>query len=196
MCNGTSLCMHFDYDIGADKFPTGGKYEQYEDCFLDFMMQSKEVDEYYAKSSPAAYADYKRELDSAYTPNQIHAVLAYAFNLWVGRECDTFVTNATVGSIIATLDSGKCVTSSATFPYTYLSGRVGTIGHINVLVGYERSDLTNEVTQLIVDDPHGSVYQNFKAGTGNSVLMPFADFIKWYKPLGNANVKFAHFLRW
>jgi hypothetical protein len=190
MCNGTSLCFQHYYDVGDD-FPKG-KWTQWEDNYLEFLMSSREVMEFYRKVSPQWAAEFERGDSAAYGPNMIHAVLEYSFNLWFNKRVIEFTTAAPISKILSTITGGRTVTSSATFPYKTAAGALTTLGHINVLVGLETND-DESVKSIIADDPYGNVYKNFRADTGDNVVMTYADFIKWYKPTNDTSVKFAYF---
>jgi hypothetical protein len=213
MCNVTAYCEAAE--INNFRFP-GGSFKQPEDNFCDFLFNSKEVMAYYKQKMPAMYDAFERGDKNAYSPNEVHTVLAYAFNKWMGcsdtKPIATFKDNAQILDILSEIiEKDSAVVMSGTFPYKYNNGTVGTIGHINVLVGLEYSKELleknnintkglNSVTSLkkvrptnfIFDDPYGNLYKNFEPGTGNDVKIPYADFIKYYKPLNDINTKYAH----
>lgn len=214
MCNGTSLCQTGDYN--GIIFPDG-KFDQPEDNFLDFVMTDPRVDAYYAKAMPVLYKDYKTNKSHInangkivldyYTPNEVHPVLAYAFNLWVGFEADKFVENAKIFDIVNELLEGRsCV----------ISGVFNGLNHIVSLVGCEwtfKEDQTgkqvyslikqitdNKIlpTKFIIDDPYGkwNAPNGYKSGqSGNDAELTLSEFIKMIKPTGNANIKYCHFVR-
>jgi hypothetical protein len=212
MCNVTAYCEAAE--INGFIFPKGS-FEQPEDNFCSFLFNSNEVMAYYKQKMPAMYDAFERGDKDAYTPNEIHAVLAYAFNKWMGcsdtKPIATFRDNALILDILSEIIDDRAVVMSGTFPYKYNNGTLGTIGHINVLVGLEYSKDTldknrinikglNSVSSLkkikptnfIFDDPYGNLYKNFESGTGNDVKIPYTDFIKYYKPLNDVNIKYAH----
>jgi hypothetical protein len=199
MCNGTSLCMQYKYNYtdanGCWKqgygFPTG-RFEQPEDNFVAFIYETPECIEYYKKISPQYYAEWEAGKSTAYNPNEIHDVLRFSFNKWVGKDIDKFKVDWSITDIFNELKAGRTVTCSGAFPYKNVAGKQTTLNHINVLVGYEEVD--GEIARLLVDDPYGSVHQNFAAGTGDNVIITVAEFAKWYKPVGNAAAKFAHIM--
>jgi hypothetical protein len=214
MCNVTAYCEAAE--INGFSFPAG-EYDQPEDNLAKFIHTNPDVLNYYKRKMPAMYDAFERGDRNCYPPNQIHAVLCYGFNKWMGcideKPIATFRDNVPILTImneIVVRDSA--VVMSGTFPYKYVNGSNGTIGHINVLVGlkYTRDILKKldinikdttviqnigkllNPTSLIFDDPFGSMYQNFQAGTGNDVEVLFSDFIKYYKPLTDINIKYAH----
>jgi hypothetical protein len=217
--DGLSMCNVTAYaeaaEINKFTFP-GGRYLQPEDNLGEFILTNKDVLAYYKRKMPAMYDAFERGDDGAYNPNEVHAVLAYGFNKWMGCSDDkpiaTFYDNAPITTILAKIiDDDSAVVMSGTFPYKYASGKIGTLGHINVLVGLQYSKtvldtfkITTDVssiannikkvtpTYLIFDDPYGNYSKNFQSGTGNDVSMPYSDFIKLYKPLNDKTIKFAH----
>jgi len=202
MCNVTSMVMALHY-IGF-KFPNG-KFTQPEDNLCEFIFTSKEVDDYYKKVMPAMWEQFNKGDTNAYCPNLIHAVLAYATNLWMGTSCVTFKDAALITDIIKEIvEFNRPVVMSGTFPYKYANGNMGTIGHINVLVGciFNEND-ENFINQpsvkpetFIVDDPYGNWKQNFAANSsGNDTLFSYAEFIKYYKTLNDTQRKFAHIFK-
>ena len=200
MCNVTSMVMALDYlDY---KFPSG-KYSQPEDNLCDFMFTSKEVDDFYKLKMPAMWEQFNRGDSNAYCPNLVHIVLAYATNLWMGTNCVTFHDAYTINDIIREITiNQRPVVMSGTFPYKYANGTVGTIGHINCLVGarYNEADfaerkLAQPPVDFIVDDPYGNWKQNFIAGTGNDTIFTYNEFVKYYKTLNNGNHKMAHIFK-
>lgn len=208
MCNGTSEVMAADYD--GWKFPDG-KFEQPEDNFLDFMMSSKEVDDYYRTAMPTLYADYKKEIlnekgkPAYYTPNEVHKVLAFAFNKWMGSEVVTFKENVAIIDLIKELVEGRaCV----------LSGKFNKLNHIVCLVGAKWKVTKEDATpaqlnalieqiveqgkmpdSFIIDDPYGDYHTDYMVAKGNDIEVPFADFIHIFKPIDNASVKMAHIFK-
>ena len=200
MCNVTSMVMALDY-LGY-KFPTG-KYKQPEDNLCDFMFTSTAVDDYYKRVMPAMWEQYNRGDTNAYCPNLIHAVLAYATNLWLGcTNAVTFKDSCLITDIIKEItEYNRPVVMSGTFPYKYLNGTSGTIGHINCLVGLIFDESEFKSTQnpkpefFIVDDPYGDWKQNFKAETGDNTVFSYNEFIQYYKTLNDTKYKMAHIFK-
>lgn len=198
MCNLTSMCMAADY-MGYN-FPDG-KYDQPEDNAADFTMKSPEVDAYYKAKMPAMYADYKAGKEGCYTPNEIHAVLSYAMNLWMGCQMTQFIDNMPIKDMLTklTYDNEPMV----------ISGKFDKLSHIVVLVGaiyknnlgtvnptleqaYESIKI-NKPLYMIYDDPWGCTY-NYADTTkkGNDVIIPYKKFISDIKPFNNETIKWAH----
>jgi hypothetical protein len=209
MCNVTSVIMALQY--AGFKFPSG-PYKQPEDNLCKFLFENQEVLDYYKKAMPAMYAQFEKGDSNAYCPNLVHAVLAFGTNKWLGTTALTFKDNIKITDLFKEIVvDNKPVVLSGTFPYKYLSGKIDSIGHINVLVGvvydvlqlqkYQINvSIPSEIervldvipTHVIIDDPYGNYALNFKADTGNDVVMPFADFIRCYRPCGDVTVKWGH----
>jgi hypothetical protein len=206
-CNVTSMVMALDY--AGFRFPSGD-FKQPENNLCKFIFESPEVLEYYKKIMPELYKQFIDGNENATSPNMVHAVLAYATNLWLGAsKAVEFKTNLTIKEIFSEIAiNQKPVVMSGTFPYTYLNGRIGTIGHINVLVGLVynlktmkgTSKLEEEVlnytpTKVIIDDPYGDYANNFAPTSNrNNIIMPYSDFIKYYKPLNDPRIKWGHII--
>jgi hypothetical protein len=212
MCNVTSMAMALDY---ADyQFPPG-QYKQPEDNLCKFIMENKDVLDYYKKKMPVMYDFFEKGDAEGICPVEVHIVLAYGTNKWLGTSSSvTFREDIKISELLSEIIvKSKPVVMSGTFPYKNASGSQGTIGHINVLVGVkytleqlEKAKISkNNPAQLeqlmgilpskwIFDDPYGSMHQNFTAGTGNDVEVTTEDFIRYYKPLNSVNVKMGHII--
>lgn len=207
MCNVTSLCQSLSYNGWS--FPEGS-YEQPEDNLAEFALTNADVDAYYKKIQPAMYKDWKEGKEGSYPPNEIHAVLAKACNLWLGSEADTFKENARVEDIVNELIEGRSCVVSGRFP----TKNSGHLNHIVSLVGAEwqfTSSVTKQEavskikaektlpTSFIIDDTYG--FWNTNLGyyeynkKGDDVLMSYQDFIDIMKPVKNSFVKYCHFLK-
>lgn len=202
MCNVTSIVMAAEYN--GWNFPKGD-FHQPEDNFAEFIMKSEEVAQYYKTTMPSMYADWKAGRGNYYTPNEVHAVLAYAFNQWVGcSKADTFKDNVTIDELIDHLLNDKALV---------ISGRFCGLGHIVTLVGVEYDifnvDSVRNVesalqfikenkirpTNWIIDDPYGDYHTNYNPSSkGNDIKIPHKDFIKMIKPENNEVVKWAHII--
>lgn len=207
MCNVTSIVMAAEYN--GWKLPKG-KFAQPEDNFADFLMNSVDVDLFYKTKMPSLYADYKAEKrddkgrPAYYTPNEIHAVLAHAFNLWIGcSTADTFRDYVKLDEIIDLLLQNRALV---------ISGNFNDLGHIVTLVGCEytvaHSDVFNVESALkfikdnnirpdnwIIDDPYGNYKLGYPANaSGNDIRVPHADFVKIIKPCGDNLAKWAHII--
>lgn len=197
MCNVTSLCMAATYNgIPEEKMPKG-RFSQPEDNLCEFICTNKEVLDYYAKVNKAWYDQWESGDPSSYNPNEVHAVLAFGFNKWIGKNVDKFFENLDLRSYISFLYNGLSMPTSMTF---------GKLGHIICVVGMEYegcekiienyiNGYTNNFPsdmKIIFDDPYGRC-TNFDTGvytteSGNDRVMTIDQFIKYSKPLNTKNV--------
>lgn len=194
MCNVTSYCMAYSYTGAA--FPkTSKKYTQEEDQFIEFLRNSKEVNDYYKNLQPSYYKAWKNNEKDNYPPEQIHDVLNYAFNLWVGWRAASLHLKAEVNSMIKFImeDNRPMV----------LSGKFGRLNHIVCLVGLVadkeilehlgEKNLIKYVKKFIIDDPYGDFRDGYKTTRGNDVEMTSEDFVHIFKPVDDINFKICHF---
>ena len=149
------------------------------------------------------FKEFKMGTKGCYTPNEVHSVLAYAFNRWIGRKDKpsvTFRDDVTLFELLKELKEGRAVVMSGRFPYNGKNGPT-EIGHINTLVGIDTGVINHidpllkyKPVKFIFDDPWGSVHQNFAPGTGDDVELDYEQFIKWYKNCGST-IKWAHIFK-
>src|SRR5574344_1336722 len=151
------------------------------------------------------YAEYKAGKKGCYTPNEIHAVLAYAVNQWLGTSADTFRTDISISEM-------KDIIINKTLPIV-ISGCFAGLNHIINLVGFafaatpeaikdcNNADYipfvcgTYPVVNVIYDDPYGKTGEYDNNLSGNYVYVPYDKFISDVKPLGNAAMKWGHVLK-
>ena len=211
MCNTVSIVMALDY--AGWHFPTG-PFEQPEDNLTHFMFNDARVMEHYRKTMPAMAAAFDRGDNGAMAPNLIHATLAHAANLWLESSTAVqFSDRRPISDIIREVVMfNRPVVMSGRFPFTWANGTRGHLGHINVLVGviYDIANIdpkalftSNGINNLmsttpeafIFDDPYGDWNQNFKRGTGNDCVAPFAQFTELWRPERDVMIKWGHFVK-
>jgi len=189
MCNVTSMCMAADYT--GYKFPKG-EFDQPEDNLGKFMITNPEVDAFYKEKMPAMYTAYKNGDKDCYTPNEVHAILSFGFNKWIGCNATEFSMGIPIHSIISEIvDNSHPVV---------LSGKFGNLFHIVCLVGLKVpvSKIADgikfdDVVEFIIDDPYGDYHDGYTNGKeGNDVHVSKADFISIFKPFNDENVKWGH----
>jgi hypothetical protein len=123
-----------------------------------------------------------------YRPNEIHAMLAEAFNELVGRDVATFYEAGRPSGLIAAYVRAGCgVVLSGRFPY-----RGGTIGHIVSLAGYSFDG--DEIIEWIIDDPFGDYHTDYTDHRGNNVPVDTDDFRQIFRPPGS-DTKMCHVIR-
>lgn len=208
-CNATSYVMFADY---AGWHLPSGKYEQPEDNFTDFIVNSPEVDTYYKTHFPAMYKDFKEGKAGCYTPNEIHKILCYAFNLWVGVEdAARFLEKCNIKSALwryFVADSLPLVLSGS-FP----TSKGKALNHIVVCTGvaykkedYEKAKSSIKILGTIpnaelltpakikIDDPYGNTLKDWQ-GSGNDVWLDWNYVVKNVKPLNSPDIKWAHTIK-
>ena len=193
-CNVTSMIMMLDY--AHIRFPSG-TFKQPEDNLLTFLLSDKRVEEYYKEVAPTDYTKYiqtGRDPELSFPPNEVHTVLSFGTNLWIGKQITKFYGELPVQELMYRTTIGQsCV----------ISGEFAGLHHVVVLVGFnttqdpatiqkiEDVDLT-QIQSVILDDPYGDYRSGYKIQIGNGVEMPWVAFISQVKPQKNALVKRAH----
>ena len=145
-CNATSMVMALDY-MGY-KFPDNifPEFEQPEDKLTMLCYTDDEVKSFYKKIAPTMYNQWIEEMDKikkrlpdlllkdyrfvdSYPPNEVHAVLSFATNKFVGVEDATyFKEKSSVQEIVKELTENKPVVVSVKF---------GNLNHILTLTCFE-----------------------------------------------------------
>lgn len=207
-CNTTSICQALDYNGWI--FPDLGKWTQPEDALSEYITTSSDVDLRYKTKMPTLYKEYKEEKMTNgkvdyYTPNEIHDLLAFGTNKWLGvTNAITFKEDADIWDIIKELINGRaCV----------ISGKFNNLNHIVTLVGcfwdfkevpkISMNKLISTIVSekrmpagFIIDDPWGDFHYRYKAGiSGNDVKMTTDEFYSMIKPFGNTQIKMCHFIQ-
>ncbi|GHT62541.1 hypothetical protein FACS1894109_21390 [Spirochaetia bacterium] len=188
------MCMALDY--AGYHFPPG-YFKQPEDNLGKFIMEDPEIDAYYKKIS-MYYDDWRKGIKGCYTPIEIHDVLSYGTNKWLGKQVTAFSMSMPIDSIFEEIiEKDLPVILSGKFPNK--AGEEPKLNHINVLVGaiYTKQDtvqrsIASMPESVIIDDPYGEVGNYVSGKSGNNVIVPFNKFLDWYKPVGETRFKWAH----
>jgi hypothetical protein len=170
-------------------FPKG-EYKQPEDNLAHYMIYNPEIDAYYKQISPY-YDDWKNGKKNSYSPLEIHAVLSYATNKWMGKQVTSFSQNVPIDSIFEEITEKERP--------VIISGNFSGLNHIVVLVGviYNKKNTVQETLKqmpesVIYDDPFGKTYEYNKGLSGNDCIVPFNKFLDDVKPLKETRYKWAH----
>lgn len=106
-------------------------------------------------------------------PNQLHEVISKIVNDIVGSTVTKFVTNVSIEDLIALIKKGKSVVTSGAFTGS---------GHAVVACGLRENG--DDVSSILVDDPYGDYFTNYKVKQGNNIWFPVDKFkllwSSWY----------------
>ena len=208
VCNTTSICQALDYN--GWKFPDLGKWNQPEDALSEFIATSEDVDLRYKTKMPALYKEYKEEKMTNgkvdyYTPNEIHDLLAFGTNKWLGvTNAVTFKESSDIWDIIKELINGRaCVISGKFVGLNHIVTLVGCAWNFKEIPKISLNKLISTIikerrmpSQFIIDDPYGDFHKNYKAGfSGNDIRLTIDEFYSMIKPLGNTQIKMCHFIQ-
>ena len=184
-CNVTSVVMALAYC--DHEFPEG-KYKQPEDNLHFYIHNNPDCIKH--------YNDYVKSNTWAkgIPAEQLHTVLSWCTNHWMGKQVTDFSTERPVASLFNELKNNRPVVLSGDFPFVTAKGVHTTLGHIVVLVGAEWNGAeTGNPDKVIIDDPYGNTLNNFQ-GSGNDVYLSWDQFNKWVK-YPNRLVKWGHFFK-
>jgi len=175
--------------------------EQPEDALTHFLEHDPRVIDFYRNNDQA----WIREFYAAgRPPNEIHPVLAYGTNLWLGRpDLVRFTWSATVTGIAIALRRGSAVVVSGEWPCAMRDGSIKEIGHVVAVVGFETAqDTVREdphldgelISAFIIDDPYGDYRTLYRERRGDDVVCSLADFKAYTKTRFQSEAKLAHFI--
>ena len=174
-CNVTSMVMALSYLDYT--FPKCSTFQQAEDRLYKFILEDPVCKQYlsdFVQQNPWA---------KGIPPMQLHTVLNWATNRWMGRLVTRFHGSLPIDSILKEIREGRPVVISGTFPWPPRK----PLGHIVVLVGY------NETTkEVCYDDPYGETYHWDKNHRGKNIWVSWDLFIRDIKDLGVRDKKLAH----
>lgn len=182
-CNVTSAAMFIEYN--EPKLPFVPKDTQLEDFLMATLIGKGGYEEMF-RVAETLYPDY--------TPNEVHACLAWGINRVCGYPVAKFKSNWKLEEIVFSLVMGKAV---------IVSGKFGNLHHIVCLVGFQTTqediftvptpdgvNLT-KIRNFIIDDPWGNPNTDYKDTHGNDVLMSYRNFVDTIKPQGQL-LKWGH----
>lgn len=204
VCNVHALCNIFEY--AKWRLPTSEKFGRSPDAFAEFVVkQCLKEDNWWKRKMPVLWRDWYEGKKDAYSPLELHEVLAHYMNEWLGcSNADTFKTNLSFKDFIQQLYENRLsIATSVAWG--------ALIGHIIAIVGFEaisesavkeylRGEIRPEeaITSLIVDDPYG--YFNYKTGkyeptqSGNDIVYPVSYIWNRIKDLNQTNKKYGHII--
>lgn len=198
-CNVTSMGMglvYSGYNVPL-RYP---KLPQIEDNLIKFCQEDPRVAAYYREKMPGMYNDWIARKRGCYPPNEVHAILSWAINLYMGCSATRFSTNVPVRDIISSI-ALDCLPVVG-------SGVFATFGHVVCIVGFtakpeflkklgESKVITDDFRDLVlgwtIDDPYGNFHNGYKPVLpGNDIAMSNDEFYGMFKPLNDRYVKWAH----
>jgi len=198
-CNTTSMIAALFYRKVT--FPTSTIYKQPEDDLTNFLLTDSRVDAFYRKESPIEYSKYiiaNKNPKIAYPPNQVHSVLSYGTNLWLGKsqnEITIFKQTASIQEVLYEVIKGKPVVQG---------GLWNNLHHITCIVGFSTSqddikDIKDSkdidlslVDSIIMDDSFGDFHAGYKIQNGNDIRITTDEYHKLVI-IQNSNIKMGHF---
>lgn len=172
-CAPTSLAMLLTYS--GTKLP---EYKgQLEDRLTEYANSNPEVQAFYSKFDPSSFR-------ARVPANEIHTVLAYAVNHFVGSHVVDFTFDNKPLGILKELRAGRPLV---------MSGVWAGLNHVICVVGFNTDQnlgtiedgpelSVSEVKSMIIDDPYGDYRTGYKSTEGNDIEVPFDDFWLITKP--------------
>ena len=208
-CNSTAYVMALDYmgyKFPDDIFP---EFNQPEDKLTMLCYTDDEVLEFYKKLSAPMFYQWVNETKKiseenpdlqlkdyvykdSYAPNEVHAVLSFAANKFVGKpDASTFIERSNIQDIVKALTENKPVVVSVQF---------GKLGHVLCLTGVEleSEDEGNSWTPIkfYADDTFGRFDMATKkynqSVSGNDSEFTADELIPCLKAIGSS-FKYAHY---
>lgn len=197
-CNVHVITMALDYLGYLTKYKSRfdniyPEFPRFPDKLAKFMFEEPAILNFYKRVDPSDYKNFEEGKKDAVGPNEIHQVLSYATNMFVGYGNVTqFSTNVSWVEILHDIIYDSTPVG--------ISGKFSGLHHIVLLVGVaykhldgdDRPGLLQQPDYLIIDDPYGKTYEYSKGLSGNDVWIPFQQCVTDFKSLNNPNYKFAH----
>lgn len=188
-CNVHSMAMAFIYSGWVWPKST---MEREPDALAKFIIdESLKIDSYYATHFPVMWKNWFEGDPDAYSPLEVHAVLAYETNRFFGcTKAVIFNEQQQLREYFSDIYYKRtCKPTSMT---------LGKYGHIVCVAGFEATSQQEVVdyllgksscpiTKVIFDDPNGKCIDlstgKYEPAGGNDNIMPITDFLKYSKPL-------------
>lgn len=108
------------------------------------------------------------------SPNQVHSVMSEAVNRIVGRKVTEFRSGALISDLFQEIKQNHPAV---------VSGSWTSSGHAVVVVGVKMTP-SGDLSELIIDDPYGNYFTEYKDHRGNDVSFTVDQFKKvwagWY----------------
>lgn len=197
-CNTHMITMALDYLGYLDKYASRfdkiyPEFPRFPDKLAKFLFENKEVLNFYKSVDSYDYKHFIAGKKDATGPNEIHQVLSFGTNLFVGCGNITyFNTNTHWIDIFNDIIYRNCPVG--------ISGKFSGLNHIVLVVGLAYKELEGGdkpgflqiPDYIIVDDPYGKTYEYNKGLSGNDIWIPYSRCITDFKSLTNPLYKFTH----
>lgn len=197
-CNVTMMAMALDYLGYLDKYKsridnTYPELKRFPDKLAKYLLENENVRKFYKNIDPTDYNNFVSGKKDAIGPNEIHQVLSFGTNMFLGHGNITqFSTNVHWIEILHDIIYDSTPVG--------ISGKFSGLHHIVLLVGAaykhldggDRPGLLQQPDYFIIDDPYGKTYEYKKGLSGNDVWISFNNCVSDFKSLNNPLYKFAH----
>lgn len=186
-------------DIDNNKY---AEFSRLPDKLAKHLCESKDVDDYYKSFAYSYWEDWDKGKSDSYSPCEVHGVLCFGVNNFIGKTISKFDANYKIENIIYDIAiRNKPVITS---------GKYCGMNHVVCLVGaaWEKDKIESSLSNtakfekfikktapdyMIIDDPWGDMTTNYSSKIGNDCFVEWDDFISNTKPLNNKEVKYAHY---
>ena len=208
VCNVHALSNCLEYSNW--QLPTDIEYSRAPDALANYIVKKcLEPKSWFRTKYPTEFQAWYDGNPEAYTPLELHAVLAHYVSEWVGDpDADVFKSNLDIRDIIKQLyEKGIALAASVKWG--------GLIGHIVTIVGFEAESeemlkewlygfesnvkTTDVIKNIIIDDPWGfydektDKYDGAKSGNDNKITTKY--FWEHMKDVNSKNFKMAHIFK-
>ena len=190
-CGTTSAIMGLKA-TGIDIPKTEGQPE-------DALTRLLETNEAYQIMKQIAPWAYDASGIPIYPPRQVHLMLEWGINEFIGKEVDVFSDSVSMKRILynIAIDQGAVL----------VNGRFTSYGHIVCIVGFQtqQKDIfecvtakdikLDKVDHVIVDDPYGDYHSGYIVTNGNDIEFTLNEFNHLTNNYNDMRRKWAHLLK-
>jgi len=182
-CNTTSAIMA----LKNNKIDFYSPPSMQEEDYLTSLLETEEAYDKLNKEFPWAVKD-------GIPPREVHAMLEWAINKLTRNSYDKFTTYATLEQILYNIAIKK--------ESSLMTGRFTKYGHIVCVSGFiteqdniEETKTINmdKVQKVIIDDPYGNYFTEYKDVHGNNIEINIKDFDSLTKNY-SSKYKWAHII--
>lgn len=208
VCNVHVLCNCSEYS--GWQLPSDVEYSRAPDGLAKYIVnECLKPNSWFKKNYPTEFQNWYEGNPEAYTPLELHAVLAHYVSEWLGdSDADVFKSNLDIRSIVKQLYENK-IAIAASVKWGNLLGHIVTVVGFEAtseedlkewLYGFESKLKTVDVIKkIIIDDPWG--YYDEKTDkydgnkSGNDVRISTKYFWDHMKDIKNNNFKMGHIFK-